>query len=407
MSLRGAVVLAALLPGASPWHEEHVIGLVPTFPTSQTVTVAGAGSMEWPCCETTQTQAFFSVCNSGFEGQYVMEMSRNGAATDRWDAVFRVHTLQSVTLRGAEVLATKPLWGEGFRVAGGGQLDLTHMRTNGQITLEDGAIALTLTRVDVLYPVALRGGVVRITDSYVTTAGQVLELSPRSLTISGSHLYGSPSYLHIGTNNTVNGSAIESLSISSSTLSNWASWRRGFAHNDTRVVDQQSFGLVRVVDGSDVTLGNVYGDDGDISCRDGWQDEECLTDIDECATDNGLCVQICVNSIGAYRCACEPGYVNVGFFLCLDIDECYTNVDGCSHECRNYDGTYVCDCPDGLMLGEDAQNCIDVNECEDVAICDAYAHSFCANRWSTHDCVCESGYVGAPLNGTACQVDTG
>eukprot|EP01052_Picozoa_sp_SAG31_P011151 SAG31_NODE_626_length_13460_cov_14.387517_6_plen_195_part_00 len=180
-------------------------------------------------------------------------------------------------------------------------------------------------------------------------------------------------------------------------------WRSGFVNTSfTRVVQQRALSLVRVTAVDGVTLGNVYTDDGDISCRLGWKGEECLQDTDECATDNGLCAQHCINSIGSYSCGCDLGYNNVGFFLCIDIDECYTEVDGCSHECRNYDGTYVCDCPDGLLLGEDLHTCEDVNECEAVTICDAYANSFCANRFGTYDCVCDSGYIGAPLNGTAC-----
>ena len=34
-----------------------------------------------------------------------------------------------------------------------------------------------------------------------------------------------------------------------------------------------------------------------------------LIDIDECATENGGCSQICVNKVGTYSCECEAGYV--------------------------------------------------------------------------------------------------
>ena len=32
-------------------------------------------------------------------------------------------------------------------------------------------------------------------------------------------------------------------------------------------------------------------------------------DIDECATTNGGCGQICNNTEGSYNCSCQPGYV--------------------------------------------------------------------------------------------------
>ena len=31
-------------------------------------------------------------------------------------------------------------------------------------------------------------------------------------------------------------------------------------------------------------------------------------DVDECATDNGGCMQICINTVGSYECSCEAGY---------------------------------------------------------------------------------------------------
>ena len=33
-----------------------------------------------------------------------------------------------------------------------------------------------------------------------------------------------------------------------------------------------------------------------------------VTDINECATNNGGCEQICNNTAGSYQCSCGPGY---------------------------------------------------------------------------------------------------
>ena len=34
-----------------------------------------------------------------------------------------------------------------------------------------------------------------------------------------------------------------------------------------------------------------------------------ILDINECATDNGECDQICVNKQGSYECKCNNGYL--------------------------------------------------------------------------------------------------
>ncbi len=47
-------------------------------------------------------------------------------------------------------------------------------------------------------------------------------------------------------------------------------------------------------------------------CRAGYiqdpEDETQCRDVDECATDNGGCEQLCVNVEGGRRCQCRPGF---------------------------------------------------------------------------------------------------
>jgi len=40
------------------------------------------------------------------------------------------------------------------------------------------------------------------------------------------------------------------------------------------------------------------------------KDYQCISDVDECATDNGGCHTnaICVNTIGSFYCYCKLGY---------------------------------------------------------------------------------------------------
>lgn len=66
-------------------------------------------------------------------------------------------------------------------------------------------------------------------------------------------------------------------------------------------------------------------------------------DIDECATLNGLCSQLCSNSIGTYRCSCNTGFqLSRDMRTCVDVDEC-TNPASCQlGSCINTYGSYFC-----------------------------------------------------------------
>ena len=35
----------------------------------------------------------------------------------------------------------------------------------------------------------------------------------------------------------------------------------------------------------------------------------CITDIDECQTNNGGCNQTCTNTDGSFECSCVTGYI--------------------------------------------------------------------------------------------------
>ena len=104
-------------------------------------------------------------------------------------------------------------------------------------------------------------------------------------------------------------------------------------------------------------------------------------DINECATANGDCSQICVNTNGSYYCMCEPGYWlepnlkncsgqcrNKLWKCCSDfkkkymcnvsdINECADMNGNCSQVCTNTRGSFFCSCNCSYQLGEDDRTC--------------------------------------------------
>ena len=96
-------------------------------------------------------------------------------------------------------------------------------------------------------------------------------------------------------------------------------------------------------------------------------------DINECATNNGGCEQLCYNEVGYHYCKCSPGYqLNADNFSCvgmfynfkvkcdvsyIDIDECSTNTSNCNQLCNNTVGGYTCGCNTGYKLASDNRTC--------------------------------------------------
>ena len=121
-------------------------------------------------------------------------------------------------------------------------------------------------------------------------------------------------------------------------------------------------------------------------------------DEDECLTNNGDCVQRCVNEVGSFSCNCHEGFIfNVDGVTCDDIDECATNNGGCEQGCQNNGGGYECLCEGGLrVLG---RACVRTNEC-------LLGTDLCHEQASCHDtqggytCECRTGYEGDGFNCT-------
>ena len=108
----------------------------------------------------------------------------------------------------------------------------------------------------------------------------------------------------------------------------------------------------------------------------------CFADVNECATSNGDCDQVCTNTIGSHACSCMAGYDfelastgdpltnarrqcfgikifnvrNIVTFLFVfnsDVDECSFANGRCQHICSNTIGSYSCSCDSGYQLANE------------------------------------------------------
>ncbi|XP_078703222.1 uncharacterized protein LOC144928558 isoform X2 [Branchiostoma floridae x Branchiostoma belcheri] len=81
-------------------------------------------------------------------------------------------------------------------------------------------------------------------------------------------------------------------------------------------------------------------------------------DVDECASNNGGCVEICINTYGSFRCSCPAGYVlNADDISCDDDNECSRNNGGCQRVCTNTEGSFICSCNGQEELNADGFTC--------------------------------------------------
>ncbi|XP_053542916.1 hemicentin-1 isoform X1 [Ictalurus punctatus] len=122
------------------------------------------------------------------------------------------------------------------------------------------------------------------------------------------------------------------------------------------------------------------------------------SDINECQESNP-CHQHCLNTIGSFRCACEPGF-QLRNRRCIDINECRQRVCRSDQQCKNTRGGYTCIdlCPTGMTKGVNG-TCVDIDECRDGTHQCRY-NQICENTRGSYHCTCPRGYrsqgVGLP-----------
>ncbi|XP_066300019.1 sushi, von Willebrand factor type A, EGF and pentraxin domain-containing protein 1-like [Branchiostoma lanceolatum] len=114
-------------------------------------------------------------------------------------------------------------------------------------------------------------------------------------------------------------------------------------------------------------------------------------DVDECASSNGGCEQICTNTDGSFHCSCHVGFgLSIDSLSCNDINECASSNGGCSHSCSNNIGSFQCSCNTGYVLNADNLGCDDIDECTSAnGGCD----QICTNSSGSYQCSCHTGYA--------------
>lgn len=114
---------------------------------------------------------------------------------------------------------------------------------------------------------------------------------------------------------------------------------------------------------------------------------ECI-DINECATSNGNCQHKCVNTIGSYKCTCNPGFTKSGT-VCVDVNECSLNNGNCQERCMNAHGSHSCKCRTNYRVSADKRSCEDIDECASNT---HNCQQLCVNTRAGFKCLCRPGF---------------
>ncbi|XP_044516681.1 thrombomodulin [Gracilinanus agilis] len=115
------------------------------------------------------------------------------------------------------------------------------------------------------------------------------------------------------------------------------------------------------------------------------EDGHSCIDVDDCALDPNPCPQKCVNTLGAFKCECNPGFELLDSECVELLDPCFGNQ--CQHKCLPLEGSaYRCICEEGFVpIPDQPDRCMlfcNTSECR--ALC---------NPYNPDDCKCPDGYI--------------
>ncbi|CAL1526080.1 unnamed protein product, partial [Lymnaea stagnalis] len=146
---------------------------------------------------------------------------------------------------------------------------------------------------------------------------------------------------------------------------------------------------------------------GSCTCNSGWEGPTCDRDINECDRGTHNCGNstlspTCKNEAGSFQCVCPKGYKKIsGANNCTDIDECQDpGLNSCEQTCTNSLSSYTCSCRMGFAVQPDG-SCKDINECERSP---SPCSDLCQNTIGSYRCTCAPGY-GMMSNGSCLDVD--
>lgn len=114
---------------------------------------------------------------------------------------------------------------------------------------------------------------------------------------------------------------------------------------------------------------------------------------------------MCVNTRGGFSCECDSGYeMFEDAQRCVDIDECARRIHDCSHACVNSPGSFYCECPSGLLLADDFQTCVEDTNKMELRNAPEDQVYFVDLMTVGHDAHCPDGYTSTS-NGRCEDVD--
>ncbi|XP_069907880.1 matrilin-4 isoform X2 [Oryctolagus cuniculus] len=120
-----------------------------------------------------------------------------------------------------------------------------------------------------------------------------------------------------------------------------------------------------------------------------------------CAEGRHGCQHQCVNTQGAVRCACNPGYkLAADNKSCLAIDPCAEGTHGCDHHCVSSPGSYFCRCQAGFVLLQDQRSCRAVDPC---SLSNHSCQHECVSTLDGPHCRCPDGHDLQP-DGRSCRI---
>ncbi|XP_001378488.1 fibulin-1 isoform X2 [Monodelphis domestica] len=155
------------------------------------------------------------------------------------------------------------------------------------------------------------------------------------------------------------------------------------------------------------------------SCGTGYElmEDNTCKDIDECESGIHNCLPnfVCQNTPGSFRCRpklqCRSGFIQDALGNCIDINECLSINAPCpsGQTCINTEGSYTCqknvpNCGRGYHLNDEGTRCVDVDECSPPSEPCGAGH-LCINTPGSFRCDCKAGYYFDGISRTCADIN--